>query len=158
VVLKIRTGLELVDIDKVVNFHCSYVAKPYGLNEAFQIQLEEGLTAFASSYDVQQECFWFVEDGTDLVGTVAVVAEGKVARVRWLLAHPDYRKSEKDMLGWVTTFCQGRYAKVYLLAATHFERLAPLAIGAGFQKVSERMVELWGQTLTDERYELELPM
>lgn len=60
------------------------------------------------------------------------------------------------MLGWAAAYCRGKYAKVYLLAATHFERLAPLAKSVGFQKVAERTVVLWGQAMTDERYELEL--
>jgi N-acetylglutamate synthase-like GNAT family acetyltransferase len=158
-VITIRTQLDPTMLDQVVDFHLTHIAKAYRLGESFETHLREGLSGFISNYHAAKECFWLAESEGQVVGTVAVVAEDEaVARVRFLLAHPDFREDlEKELLERAVTFCEEKYSKVYLLAAKLFERLAPLAKAAGFQKVHERPVVLWGRSVTDERYELELP-
>jgi N-acetylglutamate synthase-like GNAT family acetyltransferase len=156
---EIHICLSATDIDRIVSFHCTLVAEPYGLDKQFEAQIREGLKAFIKNHNTKKDGVWLAEVQGQLVGTIGIVHESEtVARVRWLLVHPDYREKglEKELLEHALTFCQGNYHKVYLLAATLFERLAPLAIGVGFKKVEERRVVLWGRAVTDERYELEL--
>jgi hypothetical protein len=150
------SSLSTAEIDKILQFHHQFVAEPYGLGEAFSEQIRTSLTLCLSTPSDNK--FWLATDSEEVVGTIGIVkADENIARVRWLLAHPDYRDAlEKELLEQALEFCQGKYAKVYLLAATLFGRLAPLARKVGFQKTEERTVVLWGQTLTDERYELEL--
>jgi RimJ/RimL family protein N-acetyltransferase len=156
--IQLHTRFSAADVDEIVRFHKQFVAQRYGLNAEFEMQVRTGLTTYLEGYDAKKDCVWLAEDQGQLIGTVGVMHESDtVARVRWLLAHPDYRDAlEKELLEQALTFCQRKYKKVYLLAATLFERLAPLAQNVGFQKVEERQVVLWGQTVTDERYELEL--
>jgi GNAT superfamily N-acetyltransferase len=158
--IEIHTRLSAADIDKMVSFHCTIVAEPYRLDKQFEAQMKEGLKAFIKNHNAKKDVIWLAEVQGQLVGTIGIVHESEsVARVRWLLVHPDYHEKglEKELLEHALTFCQGNYHKVCLLAATLFERLAPLAIGAGFKKVEERRIVLWGRAVTDERYELELP-
>jgi RimJ/RimL family protein N-acetyltransferase len=159
-VVDIHSRFSTADIDRIVQFHRTFVADYYGLDEAFQSQVRGSLTVFMDDYNNEKDCLWLAEVQGQLVGTIGIMHEnGSVARVRWFLVHLDYRAGglEKEVLEQAISFCQGKYSKVYLLAATLFERLAPLAKAAGFKKVEERQLILWGQAVTDERYELELP-
>lgn len=154
--VEIHFRFKAADIDRVVAFHQKLVVQAYGLNTEFASQIRAGLTTYLDNVDAAKNCIWLAEVKEEVVGTVGIMHEtDEVARVRWLLVSPDYRDTlEKELLEQAITFCQGKYKKVYLLAATLFERLAPLAKAAGFQKVEERELVLWGQAVTDERYEL----
>jgi N-acetylglutamate synthase-like GNAT family acetyltransferase len=158
-VTTIHTHLDPVYLDQIVDFHNVYVAQAYGLGKDFETYIRKGLIDFLERHDAKKECFWLAKSEGKFVGTIAVANEAGVARVRWLLTHPDHHESglESELLTQAIAFCKGKYTKVYLLAATLFERLAPLAKAADFQKIEERTVVLWNQIVTDERYELELP-
>jgi GNAT superfamily N-acetyltransferase len=104
-------------INRFVDFHRRYVGEAHGLNDDFETHIREALTKYISTFNAACECLWLAETNGQLVGTIAVVAEAEaVARVRWLLVHPDHQANnlEHELLGQAVRFCVGKYTKVYL--------------------------------------------
>jgi GNAT superfamily N-acetyltransferase len=160
--IRLRTDLRPGDIGAVIRLHGILYAAEYQFDSTFEGYVAEGLARFVLARDPARGRLWLAETEDRLAGCVAIVPRAEAeteAQLRWFLVHPQYRGKGlgHKLLDAALHFCRSReYRAVMLwtvrglLAATHLYR------SAGFRKMEERSVALWGRTITEERYDLSL--
>lgn len=103
---------------------------------------------------------WIAELGGQIVGSVGIVGDSSSeAQLRWFLVHPTQRGRGlgRILLNKAARFCRDHeFKSVYLWTVSDLKAAAHLYQLAGFRKTEEKTHQLWGKTLTEERYDLAL--
>ncbi|HEY6806667.1 MAG TPA: GNAT family N-acetyltransferase [Pyrinomonadaceae bacterium] len=158
--MQIHEGLRLGDLGYVIYLHGTLYGKEYNLDRTFEGYVAARLGDFAIQFDPQKDFFAVVEDGGDIVGSIAIngVNEDN-ALLRWFLLHPDTRGKGlgKQLLNRALDFCREKNFKtVDLWTISELKTAAHLYRQFGFQLVEENTKELWGGARTEQRYQLHL--
>ncbi len=158
--IRIRTELKPGDIGTIIYLHGTLYAKEHGWDYTFDGYVAEAMAKFVLSYNPARERLWVAEKDRQIVGSIAIVGcSASEAQLRWFLVHPDCRGLGLGhrLLDEALQFCREcGYQSVFLWtvsilkAATHLYQLA------GFRKTEEKTHPIWGQMITEERYELRL--
>ncbi len=156
----LRSNLQPGDIGAVVSLHGSLYATEYHLDHTFEGYVAAGLAEFAISYHPDKDRLWIAEQDGKMAGCIAIVSRPEAqAQLRWFLVHPDYRGQGlgRRLLGEAIQFCRECRAKsIYLWTIRNLRSAVHLYQSVGFHKTEEKTHELWGQVLTEERYEMSL--
>ena len=156
----IRSSLEPGDIGWIVHLHGVLYAKEYGWNHTFDAYVAEGLAKFAVSFDAEKDRLWIAEKGEQIVGFIAITGHSETeAQLRWFLVHPTERGRGlgRTLLNNALEFCrQRKFRSVFLWTVSDLKAAAHLYRSMGFHKTEEKTHQIWGRTLTEEKYELVL--
>ncbi len=148
------------DIGHIIYRHGVLYAREYGFDETFDLYVGKPLIAFAENFDPAKENLWIAEYNTDIVGSLAIVnAEEAVAQLRWLLVEPEARGLGigQALVGKGVTFCRAQgYRKIFLWTIDYLEAAKKIYNRAGFKKTDSQTSRVWGQDLTEERWEMRL--
>ncbi|MEW6446548.1 MAG: GNAT family N-acetyltransferase [Bacillota bacterium] len=148
------------DLGQVLYLHGLLYAQEFGFDLSFEEYVAAGLAEFAGSCDPERDRLWVAEVDGRVVGSIAIFGRSElVAQLRWLIAHPDYRGRGlgRALLTEAVGFCREYgFETVYLWTLAHLGAARHLYKSFGFQKTEEKTHLLWGQMLTEERYELRL--
>jgi GNAT superfamily N-acetyltransferase len=156
----LRHTIQPGDIGYLIYLHGILYAKEYGFDHTFEPYVAIPMAEFVRSSDVDGQRLWIAEMDGHIVGSIAIVrASEREAQLRWYLVHPDARGLGlgRALLEAAIDFCRGRgYESVFLwtVSALHVARY--LYESAGFCKTEQETHEMWGVTVTEERYELSL--
>lgn len=155
----IRSELKPGDIGYLTWLHGVLYANECGWDHTFEAYVAGPLTEFAKSHD-DRERIWIVEvDGT-IAGSIAIVAAStEQAQLRWFLLHPDLRGGGigRMLMEEALGFCKAKgYSMIFLWTASELTAAAKLYDSFGFHLTEETTHELWGATVTEQRYELSL--
>jgi GNAT superfamily N-acetyltransferase len=158
--MQIHEGLRPGDLGYVIYLHGILYGKEYNLDHTFEGYVAARMGDFAIQFDPQKDFFAVVEDGGDIVGSIAIhgLGEGN-ALLRWFLLHPNARGKGlgKHLLNRALDFCRERNFKtVDLWTISELKTAAHLYRQAGFQLVEENTKNLWGGIRTEQRYRLSL--
>jgi GNAT superfamily N-acetyltransferase len=156
----IRSDLRPGDIGQILYLHGIHYRPEHGWDQTFEGYVAAGLAEFALGYDPSRDRLWLAEAGGEAVGCIAIVGheEGR-AQLRWFLVLPAYqgRGLGRRLLAEALAFCRERgFLSVFLWTVAGLPAAAHLYESAGFRPVAEKTHELWGDTLTEVRYELAL--
>ena len=106
---------------------------------------------------------WFMavhEESNEIMGSMAIVEHTQhEAQLRWLLLHPDIRGRGlgKQLMDEAIAFCQAQnYKSIFLWTEDLLKPAAQLYKSKGFVLTEEKTHKIWGQELTEQRYELKL--
>lgn len=157
---KIRHRIKPGDIGYIIYLHGILYAEESGYDETFEAYVAAGLAEFIQSYSPEKDRIWLVEAKDQIIGSVGVVGRSKtVAQLRWFLVHPDYRGLGigKKLLTEALQFCkQCRYKTVFLWTTSGQAEAVRLYARFGFKKTEDKTHKIWGQKVTEEKYELNL--
>jgi GNAT superfamily N-acetyltransferase len=157
--ITLRTDLQPGDVGSVVYLHGVVYSREHGFNPTFEAYVAGPLAEFVRR-DCDRERLWVAERGGRIVGCVAIVAASpETAQLRWFLVDPTARGNGlgKRLLGEALAFCKGQgFREVILWTVSALEAAAHLYRSAGFRKVEEKPVRLWGVDVVEEKYDLVL--
>lgn len=159
--IKIRHDIQPGDVGYLIYLHGLTYARECGYNYQFEGYVAHTFHEFIEHYHPEKDRLWLAELDDEIVGSIAIVGHpGNLAQLRWFLIHPKARRAGlgKKLLDGALSFCRERkYSKVFLLTTSDQQTAIHMYTQAGFRKVTENPVELWGKKMMDLRYELNAP-
>ncbi len=155
----IRHDLRPGDLGGLISLHGRLYAAECGWDATFEAYVAGPLAEFALTPQ-QRNRLWLVEHEGEVTGSVAIVElQKKLAQLRWFLLHPRLRGQGlgRRLLADALAFSrQAGYAKVQLWTTRNLTTAAHLYRSAGFELSQELTHRLWGQIVTEQRYDLRL--
>jgi ribosomal protein S18 acetylase RimI-like enzyme len=156
--VRLRSVLKPGDVGAIVHLHGVVYAQEYGWDCTFEGYVAEGLARFALSHNPRNDRLWIAEANEEIVGSIGVVEHSaREAQLRWFLVHPAWRGRGLGhrLLNEALEFCrERRFGSLFLWTTSDLEAAAHLYQQAGFRKTEERTHRVWGQTVTEERYDM----
>jgi GNAT superfamily N-acetyltransferase len=157
----VRHDLRPGDMGRVIALHGVLYAEEYGFDHGFEAYVAETVAEFGHLARPDRDRLWLAERDGRLVGSIAIVGrEHGAAQLRWFLVGPEARGHGlgRRLVGEALAFCRtAGYRSVYLWTVTGLDAAARLYLAAGFRKTETKPpATLWGVSLAEERYDLEL--
>jgi GNAT superfamily N-acetyltransferase len=156
----IRTSLLPGDIGYLVQLHGFLYKKEYGFDKTFEAYVAKSLTDFVLSPDPDKGRIWLAESEGIIIGSIAIVKISEdVAQLRWYFVLPGYRGSGlgKTLIAEALNYCRDkRFKSVFLWTTSELTAAAHLYAISGFRKTEEKTHMIWGKSVTEERYNLDL--
>ena len=156
---RIRHDLKPGDVGYVTFLHGVLYAQEYGWDHTFEAYVAGPLGEFAKSHS-ERERIWVVEREGKVAGSIAIVEAGPgQAQLRWFLLHPELRGRGlgRLLVEQALDFCrESGYAQVFLWTTSDLKAATHLYRSAGFRPTESQTHQLWGATVTEQRYELRL--
>jgi DNA-binding MarR family transcriptional regulator/GNAT superfamily N-acetyltransferase len=160
--IHIRHGLQPGDVGDIIRLHGRLYAAEYNYDLRFEQYVTDTLHEFLPTYDPAKDRVWLAFCFGELVGMIAIIHKGRGrAQLRWFLIQPAFRGIGlgRALMKEAMDFCrQQRFKEVYLLTTNQQQTAAGIYLKAGFVKTSSEPVQLWGQHLYEERYDLKMPV
>lgn len=157
---KLRHQIRPGDIGYLIHLHGILYSKECGYNQTFEAYVAEGLAEFVQLFNSGEDRIWLAEADDRIIGSIAVVGVSKtIARLRWFLVDPDYRRMGigKRLLTDALAFCRKcKYRTVFLWTTSELKEASHLYVRYGFVKTEEKTHEIWGKGVTEEKYVLHL--
>lgn len=148
------------DIGYIIYRHGVLYAREYGFDETFDLYVGKPLLTFAENFNPEKENLWMAEKGADILGSMAIVnTDEGIAQLRWLLVEPQARGLGigRALVDRGVAFCREKaYTSIFLWTIDYLEAAKKIYSGAGFKKTGSKTSQAWGQTLTEERWDLPL--
>lgn len=153
----LRNSLRPGDVGRLISLHGWIYDKECGYDHTFEGYVCKTFYDFLKSYSPQKDKVWFLEDGGQMVGAIAIVEHtAEKAQLRWFILHPDYRGLGlgSRLMGKAMAYCREKgYRSVFLLTTKDQQTAIRMYEKARFQKVSEQDEDMWGKHLTELIYE-----
>ena len=147
-------------IGMITEAHAVYYHENWGFDVSFETQVGRELSGFIDAFQEGRDGFWTATAGGDFAGSVAIdglEATTKGARLRWFIVVPSFQGTGlgRELLAWAVGFCrQSDCPRVYLWTFKGLEAARALYEREHFRLCSEHIVDQWGQTITEQMYEL----
>ena len=158
--VSIRTELRPGDLGAIMYLHGVLYSEEYGLDWTFELYIAQGYAEAAEALTSGKARLWVAEDAGKIVGSVAIVEHSPdAAQLRWFLVHPRARGQGlgRRLLKEAIEFSRANGDQtIFLWTLSHLDAAIHLYLTCRFQKTEEATHRLWGQTLTEEKYELSL--
>ena len=155
----IRHEFKPGDVGRLIELHGLLYSQEYGFDHTFEAYVAKPLADFVL-HRTDRDRIWLVDSEGILMGSLAIVKHNdSEAQLRWYLLHPLLRGKGlgKQLVEESITFCRERgYKKIFLWTVSSLLAAAQVYRKAGFQLVEENTHEIWGCTLTEQRYDLDL--
>jgi len=157
---KLRYRIRPGDIGYLTHLHGITYAKEYGYDQTFEAYVADGLAEFIRSFSPYKDRIWLAETKDQIIGSIAIVGHSKAeAQLRWFFVHPKYRGIGigRILLNKALHFCKERkYRSVFLWTTSELSTAQHLYTRAGFERTQRKTHQIWGKTITEERYDLNL--
>lgn len=158
--VNVRCDLRPGDIGSVVSLHGVIYSREYGYDHTFEAYVAAGAAEFAQAFDPHKDRLWVAEAGGETIGSIAIVRRSdSEAQLRWFLIHPNWRGLGlgRILLQKALQFCrQCGYRAIFLWTVSYLTAATHLYKSASFKKTEEKTSKLWGHTIIEERYVLQL--
>ncbi|MGM0397060.1 MAG: GNAT family N-acetyltransferase [Bacillota bacterium] len=146
------------DLTWIVNTHRELYSREYGFDDTFPNYVREPLDRFHSTRKMDREKIWIVEESGRNVGVIAIAyVDDDTAQLRWFLLEEDYRGKgigNKLMETAVDFSMAAGYGKIILWTVSQLDAARHLYRKFGFQIMEQIPHKIWGQQLTEERWDL----
>ncbi|WP_152425313.1 bifunctional helix-turn-helix transcriptional regulator/GNAT family N-acetyltransferase [Bacillus subtilis] len=152
--ISIRDYFLSEDLQLLIEKQRQFYAEAHGWDDTFLAYLQE-------TFDAKIEKIWIAERGGKFAGSVGLVKhDEKTVQLRWCLVDADFRGRGlgTQLLDHLVAYCQDmKFDRIFLWTVSTMAEARPLYKKFGF-RISEVKQEasLWGQQLTEERWDLEL--
>ncbi|SHM95865.1 DNA-binding transcriptional regulator, MarR family [Chitinophaga jiangningensis] len=155
-----RHQLQPGDVGYLIHLHGGLYAREAGYNGEFEAHVCKTFAEFLPGYSPAKDRIVLAVANGEIVGSIAIVgATRQLAQLRWFIVHPDYRGFGigKRLLADALAFCKDKqYQTVYLMTTSIQEHAGALFKQSGFRKTGEKLMQLWGQQLYEQRYDMDL--
>lgn len=157
--LIIRHELHPGDVGYITYLHGTLYAADQGWDYTFDAYVAIPLAEFSKSHSSREQ-IWIVEKGGKVLGSVAIIEFSENdAQLRWLLLDPSVRGKGigRQLVEEALKFCRvAGYSSVFLWTVEALTVATNLYRSVGFKKTQETTHEIWGNVVTEVRYDLEL--
>ena len=157
---KLRYHIRPGDIGYLTHLHGVAYAREYGYDQTFEAYVADGLAEFIRSFSADKDRIWLAETNDQIIGSIAIVGHSKVeAQLRWFFVHQKYRGigMGRKLLNEALHFCrEHKYRTVFLWTTSELSTAQHLYTIAGFKRTQKKTHQIWGRTITEERYDLDL--
>jgi DNA-binding MarR family transcriptional regulator/GNAT superfamily N-acetyltransferase len=147
------------DIGTVIHRHGVLYAREYGFNHEFDAYVASGMARFIQEISARDH-LWIAEVQGRFAGSIAIVRhDDKTAQLRWLIVEPRERKKGigRQLVTEAVRFSrEKRYQAVILWTIDFLHSARRLYSNAGFQLAETKDSQVWGLTLTEECWKLNL--
>ena len=149
-------------VGRITELHAVYYHENWGFDLTFETQVGAELSQFVRRLDKNRDGLWVATNTGDFAGAIAIDgtdAFGEGARLRWFIVDPQFQGIGigKNLIGRAIAFCeQKQFPKVFLWTFKGLEDARRLYEFIGFQLCEEDRIDQWGQTIQEQKYELEL--
>jgi RimJ/RimL family protein N-acetyltransferase len=149
-------------IGRITELHAVYYSQQWGLGLNFEAEIAAGLSAFLLKFDSTRDGFWTVVVNDKIVGSIAVEqsrAGDKSARLRWFIVASEYRGYGigQLLLRQAIDFCQeAEVEQIYLWTFAGLTAARHLYDQFGFKLEEEHADNRWGNTVTHQKFKLDL--
>ena len=150
-------------VGRITELHAVYYHENWGFDVTFETQVGGELSEFVGQLDKNRDGLWVAVKNEEFAGAIAIDgadAFGEGARLRWFIVDPQFQGCGigKNLITQAIAFCkQNQFPKVFLWTFKGLEDARKLYEAVGFQLCEESQVAQWGQTIREQKYELELP-
>ncbi len=155
----IRHDLKPGDTGRLIQLHGLLYGMEYGFDYTFEAYVAGPLAAFIPSIS-SRERLWLVDRENLLLGSLAVVKyDEREAQLRWFLLHPLLRGRGlgKRLASEAVVFSREKgYQSLFLWTVRGLEAAAHIYRSLGFVCTEAKENRIWGRTLVEERYQLNL--
>ena len=147
---------------KITELHAVYYHENWGFDVTFETQVGAELSEFVRRFDENRDGLWAATRRGELAGAIAIDgtdASTEGARLRWFIVAPQFQKGGigKNLILRAIEFCsQKGYPKIFLWTFKGLEDARRLYESQNFRLCEENQVAQWGQTIREQKYELEL--
>jgi peptidyl-dipeptidase Dcp len=159
--ISIRNELRPGDLGYLIYLHGSLYARERGYGLGFETYVAKSLVEFMERHDPDMDRVWVCEHEGRMIGFLLAMDRGGVAQLRYFLIEPEYRGIGlgTKLIRLFLEFIKERgYRGAYLWTTDDLDTAIGLYTRAGFALAEEKKADDFGQTLTERRYELELPV
>ena len=157
--VSVRHDLRPGDVGYITYLHGILYAQQQDWDYTFDAYVAIPLAEFAKSH-CSRESIWIAEKDGRIVGSAAIVKFSEIeAQLRWLLLDPEVRGLGlgRRLLEEALDFARREgYSSVFLWTVDTLPIAAQLYQSAGFKRTEEVTHELWGNMVTEVKYELAL--
>ena len=149
-------------VGKITEAHAVYYHERWGFDVSFETQVGRELSEFMNSFEEGRDGFWVAAVAGEFAGSVVIdgrEAATEGARLRWFIVVPAFQGAGlgKALLSRAVEFCRIRnYPKVYLWTFKGLDAARTLYEGENFRLCREHVAAQWGQTITEQLFELSL--
>jgi len=152
--IKIRTEIQLGDIELIIKRHRVLYENEFGFNSEFGNYVATTLAG-------KIERLWIAEQSGEFAGCIGLVKiSQRVGQLRWLLVEPGTRGNGlgKKLMDELLEYCKNkRYDLVFLWTVNKLPAARKLYEFFDFQLVEEKPESmLWGKLLKEQRWDLSL--
>jgi len=158
--VRIRQEFVPGDVGAIIRLHAVLYHEEHGFDRTFEAYVAEGLARFVNEFDPARSRLWVAERGGDVVGSIAIVGDAAgAAQLRWFLVHPYCRSMGvgRRLLAESIAFARETGARsIFLWTVSDLDAAIRLYRAAGFRVTDEKSHLLWGQRITEQRFDLDL--
>ena len=158
--MEIRSATRPGDLGEVVALHGRLYTDEYAMDQSFEAYCGEGICRFAleraeRGADVGE--MWVIEEDGRILGSIAMLAEEGMGRLRWLLLHPDLRGrgAGRKLVETSLDYARERgFPGVFLTTISGLDAAHQLYRQAGFELTSDEPMAKWGIETAEQRFDL----
>jgi N-acetylglutamate synthase-like GNAT family acetyltransferase len=157
--ITIRHDFRPGDVGYLTYLHSILYCPNQGWDHTFDSYVAIPLAEFSKSHSLRER-IWIVEKEGRIVGSIAIVKfKEREAQLRWLLLDPIVRG--QGLGRWLVKealeFClKADYSYVFLWTVNTLPIATKLYQSVGFKQAQELTHDLWGNVVTEVKYELTL--
>ena len=158
--LYIRRAVEPGDLGEVIALHGRLYAAEYRMDQTMEAYCGEGICQFALDRAELGESvgeMWVAQEDGRILGSIAMLAEEGMGRLRWLLLHPDLRGrgAGRALVEVSLDYARDRgFPGVFLTTIAGLDVAHHLYRKAGFELTSSAPVSKWGIETEEQRFDL----
>jgi GNAT superfamily N-acetyltransferase len=149
------------DIEFVISRQLSLYALEYGfISEIWKSYLAGGVHTFVGRFDEKKDCMYILEQNGVSSGSVAVMhIDNVTSQLRFFFLEPEARGrgAGRELLDRAIDFCrEKKYENVFLWTFSTLTAARHLYAEKGFQITDTRVNNDWGQSILEERWNLDI--
>ena len=156
----IRLATRPGDLGEVIALHARLYAGEYGMDQSFEADCSADISRFALDRLERGEQvgeLWVVEEDGRVLGSIAMLAEEGVGRIRWLALHADLRGrgAGRKLVETAMDYARERgFPGVFLTTIAGLDAAHHLCRQAGFELTSSEPARKWGIETEEQRFDM----
>jgi N-acetylglutamate synthase-like GNAT family acetyltransferase len=156
----IRLATRPGDLGEVIALHGRLYADEYAMDQSMEAYCGAGISRFALDRlekGAQVGEMWVVEEDGRILGSIAMLEEDGMGRLRWLLLHSDLRGrgAGRKLVETSMDYARARgFPGVFLTTISGLDAAHHLYRQAGFELTGSEPVSKWGIETDEQRFDL----
>lgn len=155
---EVKSGYRPGIIGWIAQMHGSYYARERGFGVMFEAIVARGVSEFAPRLESPANEIWYVEDGGEILGSIAIDGEDlgeSRGHLRWFFLDPRLRGRGlgKDLMRRAMEHCDAQgFAETHLWTLKGLDTARALYEAFGFTLAEEYRGDQWGKEVIEQKF------